>query len=186
MASILLIDYVFSKCTDEKIEAPKGVWLGFNRNQQLMLNSTKHENLITVLKALTIQEVRFCDNSQMIPIELQPVVMPDMNLCIHPKPFAHFLRFLCYYYLQDLTPCRHIVYQLNQLVKDHKLFQYCLVGHTLQLKYSQDSRHFTLFDMFYIVRFLGISHQMIGEPVCDLARLYFRTFDHMISMVDID
>ncbi|CAC5415263.1 unnamed protein product [Mytilus coruscus] len=186
MESILLIDYIISKCTDEKIESPKGVWLGFNRNQQLMLNSIKHENLITILKALTIQELRFCDNSQMIPIELLPVLMPDINLCIHPKPFAQFLRFLCYYHLHDLTPCRHIVFQLNQIVKDNKLFQYYVVGNKLRLKYSQDSKHFTLFDMFYIVRFLRIAHQMTGEPVCDLARLYSRTFDHMTSFVDID
>ncbi|XP_076100945.1 uncharacterized protein LOC143070586 [Mytilus galloprovincialis] len=151
MESILIIDYILSKCTDEKIEAPKGVWLGFNRNQQLMLKSIKHENLITVLKAFTIQEVRFCDNSQILPIELQPVLMPDINLCIHPKPFAQILRFLCFYHLHDLTPCRHIVYQLNQIVKDNKLFQYCRVGNTLQLNYSQESRHFSFFDMCYIV-----------------------------------
>lgn len=55
-ASILLLDYALSKCTDEKIKVPtlNAVWLGFDRNHQLMLNLTKHENLITVLKAFTI------------------------------------------------------------------------------------------------------------------------------------
>lgn len=102
------------------------------------------------------------------------------------ETFAQILRFLCYYHLHDLTSCRHIVYQLNQTVKDNKLFQYCLVGNTLQLNYSQDSRHFTFFDMCYIVRFLRIAHQMTGEPVCDLGRLYARTFDQMTSTIDID
>ncbi|XP_052100804.1 uncharacterized protein LOC127734818 isoform X2 [Mytilus californianus] len=111
MASILLIDYVFSKYTDEKLEAPNGVWLGFNRNQQLMLNSTKHENILTVLKAFTIQELRFSDNSQMIPFELQQVIMTKENRIIHPRPFAHFLSFLCYYHLRDLTSCRRSMYQ---------------------------------------------------------------------------
>ncbi|CAC5412896.1 unnamed protein product [Mytilus coruscus] len=182
MASILLIDYVFSKYTDEKLEAPNGVWLGFNRNQQLMLNSTKHENLITVLKAFTIQDVRFISNSQMIPFEMQQVIMMNDNRIIHPRPFAHFLSFLCYYHLRDLTSCRRSMYQLNQIVKDCNSVQISRVGSTVQLKYLQDSKHLNLIDLVYTVKFLGISHQMIGEPVSGLARKYSQMFDRMIAV----
>ena len=158
MTSILLIDYVLSKYTDEKLEAPNGVWLGFNRNQQLMLNSTKHENLLTVLKSFTIQDVRFIENSQIIPFEMQKVIMINENRVVHPKPFAHFLSFLCFYHLRDFTSCRRSMYQLNQIVKDCNSFQMCRVGNTVQLKYLQDSRHLNLIDLVYTVKFLAISH----------------------------
>ncbi|CAG2216719.1 unnamed protein product [Mytilus edulis] len=67
----------------------------------------------------------------------------------------------------------------NEAVQGRKL---CRIGY---LKYSQDSRDLSLMDMFYTVKFLEISHQMIVEPLNDITRQYSKIFNNTTGMIDI-
>ncbi|CAC5365658.1 unnamed protein product [Mytilus coruscus] len=113
IASLTIITYALQKCTDEKIDISFFHFTKtFNPMQKHVLNLMKKEKFHTIMKSLIIHPCRFEKDSSTIPQELQH----DVNY-FHPLPFAHFLNFLCYYHLYDLSSCRQSLHRLQQAKK---------------------------------------------------------------------
>lgn len=140
LTSLNIINYALWKCTDEKIDITfllHGLKLILNKNQDSMLKLTTNEKLCTVLKMFTISNLQFSVLSSTIP--------PELHLDVHifpalipPKPYAHFLRFLCYYHLHDLTACTHVLLQLQKTslefeLNEWKMFALILLGTAYQV-----------------------------------------------------
>ncbi|XP_071137242.1 uncharacterized protein [Mytilus edulis] len=158
--ALLLTDYSLWKCTDEKIDSSvvdnpfheaKIYW---NQHQEYVMKLTKHWKLYTVLKMLVVQGISFTIESPFIPPELQMEVAkgPEEFPSIQ---FAHFLHFLCYFHLHDLTSCTYALHQLEQTSLE------CL---------GTDAR-------IYALTLFGIAYQMIGET--SLARQQFYLADQI-------
>ncbi|VDI01703.1 Hypothetical predicted protein [Mytilus galloprovincialis] len=162
--ALLLTDYSLWKCTDEKIDSSvvynlfREAKMYWNQNQEYVMKLTKHWKLYTVLKMLVLQGITFTIESPFIPPELQMEVakFPVQFSCeFPPKQFAHFLRFLCYFHLHDLTSCTYALHQLEQT----------------SLKCHKNG------DGIFTMTFLGIAYQMIGET--SLARQQFCLADQI-------
>ncbi|XP_071136363.1 uncharacterized protein [Mytilus edulis] len=158
ITALLLTDYSLWKCTDEKIDMFNEAKICWNPNQKYVMKLTKHWKLYTVLKMLVLQGITFTIESPFIPPELQMEVAKfpvELSCKFPPKQFAHFLRFLCYFHLHDLTSCTYALHQLEQTsLKCHK----------------NGNGIFTM-------TFLGIAYQMIGET--SLARQQFCLADQI-------
>ncbi|XP_063408830.1 uncharacterized protein LOC134692309 [Mytilus trossulus] len=123
-------------------ESQPSVWRPDNiipcfKNQESMLKLTKKEKLCTVLKIFTISNLQFSVLSSIIPPELHLDVQIFPAL-IPPKPYAHFLRFLCYYHLHDLTACTHDLLKLQKTslefeLNEWKMFALILLGTAYQV-----------------------------------------------------
>ncbi|VDH98513.1 Hypothetical predicted protein [Mytilus galloprovincialis] len=117
VASLTVITYTLQKYTDEKIYPTdfRTQKKTFSNIQKHVLNLMKTENLNTILKSVTIHPFVFTNNSPTIPQELQLDVTRTPT-SFHPLKFAHFLHFLCYYHLHDLSSCEQSVLRLEQLI----------------------------------------------------------------------
>ncbi|CAC5422709.1 unnamed protein product [Mytilus coruscus] len=112
LASLSILNHGLLKCTDEKVQLEPSMFQGsLNFNQIYALNMIKNETLMTSLKTLTMNLLFFAARSLIIPTELQLDVQKK-SYWIHPKPFAHFLGFLCCYHLKDSASCNHFIRQL--------------------------------------------------------------------------
>ncbi|XP_071135981.1 uncharacterized protein [Mytilus edulis] len=158
--ALLLTDYSLWKCTDEKIDSSlvnnrfdkaKIYW---NPNQEYVMKLTKHWKLYTVLKMLVVQCIKFTIESPFIPPELQMEVAKSSEE-FPSNQFAHFLHFLCYFHLHDLTSCTYAL---------HELEQSSLECNRIGTRIS-------------VMTFLGIAYQMMGET--SLARHQFYLADHV-------
>ncbi|CAC5365660.1 unnamed protein product [Mytilus coruscus] len=157
VASLTVITYTLTKCTDEKIYqtySDKNITL--NHIQQYAVKFMKIENLNTIIKSLTIHPFRFEKDSSITPQELQLDVTRNLN-SFHPLKFAHFLSFLCYYHLHDMTSCGQSLLRLKQAQWTLSNVFNTIVHHPQSLN---------------TVIFCGIGHQLIGET--DIARLAFQ------------
>lgn len=115
LASLSVINYALSKCTHDKVYP----WqFGLNQSQEFVLNLMKHEKLSTITKTMTIKFLRFYKRTSIFPQELK--LNNYENVCnFHPLAFAHFLSFLCYYHLHEMTACNQSSIQLHQTILMH-------------------------------------------------------------------
>lgn len=146
VASLTVITYTLNKYTDEKVYTSFKDNSTFNHIQEHAMNLMKKEKVDTIVKSLTINPILFFQNSAIIPQELQPDVTGYANI-FHPLQFAHFLNFLCYYHLHDITSCNR---SLNRLKNTQgKLSICCCIGHNPEAVYA------------FI--FCGIADQLMGQ-----------------------
>ncbi|VDH98512.1 Hypothetical predicted protein [Mytilus galloprovincialis] len=121
-ASLNMISYTLQKCTDEKIDISCFIYeKTFNPIQKHVLNLMKKEKLSAIMKSLIIKSCRFQKDSSIIPQELQ-LDVSERYTFFHPLPFAHFLSFLCYYHLHDISSCRQSLQRLQQAQKTSIIF----------------------------------------------------------------
>lgn len=114
--SLELIIYALSKYTDEKCTNIFSNHSTHRRTyvtpkEQAALDLVKKERLITILKSSTINYAKFACKSQIIPKELQQDVIKSYGK-FHPLIYAYFLRFLCFYHLQDQFSCEDAMQQI--------------------------------------------------------------------------
>ncbi|CAC5412933.1 unnamed protein product [Mytilus coruscus] len=102
------INCTLSKCTDES-SVPN-----------ITLKQTQNLKLISQVKSLTIPFVTFKPQSSVIPLELKFDVRKNA-IFFKSIPCAHFLRFLCWYRLQDLKSCYYCITQLFKTILEHYL-----------------------------------------------------------------
>ncbi|XP_052083352.1 uncharacterized protein LOC127720673 [Mytilus californianus] len=115
LASLTVITYALKKYTDEKIYIGFFVYYStLNRIQTHAVNLMKKEKLHKIVKSLTVHFLTFIMDSSIIPQELQLDITRTHN-SFHPLPFAHFLKFLCFYHLHDLSSCRQSLQLLEQV-----------------------------------------------------------------------
>lgn len=116
-----IIHYALSKLTDEKCDNLFSDQIQnkliFSPKQESAIEMMKNQKLISTLKALTITQVQFESDSQIIPKELYQDIIGRKNK-FHPLAFAHFLRFLCYYHLYDRVSCEDAMLQLTVVCKE--------------------------------------------------------------------
>ncbi|CAG2223681.1 unnamed protein product [Mytilus edulis] len=164
-ASLSVINYAMQKYTDEKIFTGSTT-SEFTFIQKHALNLMKKEKLYTVIKALTIELLKFDLESSLIPQEL-PLGLADKLYVYHPLPYAYFLSFLCYYHLHDITSCRQYLLQLI-------------------LAMTNSSIHFS-FPAISTTIMTATAHQLMGDA--DYAKKLFNIVDmnniHLANLVPI-
>ncbi|CAC5410699.1 unnamed protein product [Mytilus coruscus] len=151
-ASIAIINYTLSKCSDDKILIGQLSFslITLSTKQKYDLILMTQEKLISVLKTKTIIQVIFKSKSSVIPTELKFDVM-ERPTNFEPVTFAHFLHFLCYFHLQDYASCWFCISQLLQTILKHR-----------SSKGEADPKSWIT---------LGIAYQMLG--LTDLAKTLF-------------
>ncbi|XP_071151736.1 uncharacterized protein [Mytilus edulis] len=151
-ASLSVIHYALQKTTDEKIYhyICKTTSFEIKPLQKHVLDLMKKEKLFIVLKALTINPVQFFTYSYIIPVDLQMKGIYIIHLH-YPLAFGHFLNFLCYYHLQDITSCKYSLQKLESIIKSISLESY---------------------DLLCLPIFCGIAYRLMGKP--DHARQMFQ------------
>lgn len=70
------------------------------------------EKLYTIIRMMIINKVIFYAESSLIPLELHQDGKTDA-IPHYPVPFAHFLRFLCYYHLNNIIAGRSALHKLE-------------------------------------------------------------------------
>ncbi|CAC5372344.1 unnamed protein product [Mytilus coruscus] len=155
-ASLTMIIHTLQKCTDEKIHV---LFFDYKKTfdpiQKHVLNLMKNEKLHTIMKSLIIHPCRFEVNSSTIPQELQPD-NSRIPSSFHTLPFAHFLNFLCYYHLHDISSCKQSLQRLNQ--------DKCTPSEDGSILFELESLN--------TIIFCGICYQLMGET--NVAKIYFR------------
>ena len=101
--SILVSEYEFSKCTDEKLYALNIGWTKDNDEMNKSMSGRKI-GIGHILRELTLDTADFGPYSALIPYELQSKVA----WChIPPVVCSYFLKCLCYFHTGDITSCRN-------------------------------------------------------------------------------
>jgi hypothetical protein len=111
--ALCIVSYAVSKCTTEKF-----YWQDNLNNEQRALIKTRtiqSMSITRVLKLLLVRLVTFIEKSTLIPEELEFEVE---NHCrsIPPVVYAHFLRFLCHYHLNNVNQCREELEKFQKTV----------------------------------------------------------------------
>ncbi|XP_063397368.1 uncharacterized protein LOC134681645 [Mytilus trossulus] len=147
LTSIDIINYTLSKCEDEAILS------------KISLTQTKTLKLMSLVKKIPSPYVCF-DNTlsdSFIPMELKSPHTFELLAYISSIPFAHFLRFLCCYHLQDFKSSWNCMNKLLETVREYD-----------RLQEGLEQRGFV---NTYNILLQGIAFQMLGK--IDLARKYF-------------
>lgn len=143
--SLYIINHALPKCTDQIIPIiiDKS---GLSLAQIFASNVMKYNRFMTSLKTWTMHRLFFVTKSIIIPPELQLDVQQTSYIS-HPKPFAHFLGFLCCYHLKDSASCNQFLSELLQLSEN--------IVNSKEVPVSEAYCH--------IFISIGIAMQMIGE-----------------------
>jgi tetratricopeptide (TPR) repeat protein len=113
--AINIVSYAVSKCTTENVYDQKNL-----SSEQCALIKTKtiHSMSITrVLKLLLVRYVDFAQQPTLIPEELELEVVKG-GYSLPPVVCSHFLRFLCYYHLNNVTQCLTVLADLQLTISE--------------------------------------------------------------------
>ncbi|CAG2215842.1 unnamed protein product [Mytilus edulis] len=149
IASLTVITYTLHKYTDEEIYIYAHSCnhaVRCNHMQKHVTNLMKNEKLNTTMKSLYFRPVGSVWNLSLVPQELL-LDVTSRPASFHPVSFSHFLSFLCYYRLHDITSC---IQSLQQL----KHFQKTLADCEFNVRCN---------DFVNTVIFCGIGHQLLGD-----------------------
>jgi hypothetical protein len=144
-----IVSYAVSKCTTEKVYNQKNL-----SNEQYALIKTKTLQSISitrVLKLLLVRYVDFEEQSTLIPEELELEVVNDGHT-IPPVVYSHFLRFLCYYHLNNINQCYNALADLQLTISEDYF-----ISQSIQRSVSYNC--------------LGVAFQLIGNH--EMAKLSF-------------
>ena len=147
--AINITTYAVSYCTTEKVYYQKNL----SREQYALIkNKTIHSmSIIRVLKLLLVRLGYFKRQSTLIPEELELEVVNNRHV-LSPVAYSHFLRFLCYYHLNNVNLC------YNALAD-------------LQLTISEDYFILDNEERSTSYNYLGVAFQLIGNH--EMAKLSF-------------
>ena len=113
--AINIVAYAVSKCTPEKVYKEKNL-----SSEQCALIKTKtiqSMSISRVLKLLLVRAVTFPLQSTLIPEELELDVVNDDHF-LPPVVYSHFLRFLCYYHLNNINQCYNALADLQLTISE--------------------------------------------------------------------
>ncbi|XP_052083355.1 uncharacterized protein LOC127720676 [Mytilus californianus] len=149
IASLTVIKYTLHKYTDEKIYMYANSCnhaVRCNHMQKHVANLMKNEKLNTTMKSLIFQPIGSVWNLSLVPQELL-LDVTNRRASFHPVSFSHFLSFLCYYHLHDITSCIQSLQRLKHV-------QRTLGDCEFDVRCN---------DFVNTVIFCGIGHQLLGE-----------------------
>lgn len=132
-SAIYILQYSSSKCTPEKMQHLR--YLSNINYELLILNSFRKMNIVQLWKLLRIDSVLFSENSTILPDDLK-LKLGSEPCSIPPLVYAHFLRFLCNFYLNNVRKCRDSLEDLKLTTDgeyfianpEDKAFAYCILG----------------------------------------------------------
>jgi hypothetical protein len=110
-----IVSYAVSKCTPEKVYYEENL-----SDEQCALIKTKtiqSMSITRVLKLLLVRYVDFVEQSTLIPEELELEVVNNCHT-IPPVVYSHFLRFLCYYHLNNINQCNNALADLQRTISE--------------------------------------------------------------------
>ncbi|VDI47791.1 Hypothetical predicted protein [Mytilus galloprovincialis] len=140
--ALLVIEYSISKCTSEKLT--RFIDMTDIHYKLLQLKSFQEISLVRLWKIMLADFMRFKRNSLLIPSELQMEV--ENRICfISSIVYAHFLKVLCHYYLNNVRQCQDSIQTLQLVITEH----YCIEKDT----YFQNKAY----------NILGIALQLSGD-----------------------
>jgi tetratricopeptide (TPR) repeat protein len=136
--AINIATYAVSKCTTEKVYYQENL-----SNEQYALIKTKtiqSMSITRVLKLLFARVVEFKRQSTLFPEELELEVVNGGHY-LPPVVYSHFLRFLCYYHLNNVNLCRNALTDLQLTISEdyfisnngQRSISYNCLGVTFQL-----------------------------------------------------
>ncbi|XP_052090189.1 uncharacterized protein LOC127726774 [Mytilus californianus] len=166
LEALIITDHVMSKFTDKTIPVPVETSCDivvFHELHDYVMELMQHEKTITVVKNLTNLDINLDSKSLAILPELQQDAKDPFTVYTC-KPMAHFIRFLSYYYLENIDSCEDAFMRLLREYFDN-------FSHA-DNRQSCSVRMVKMFELFHTMYFLGISAQMMGER--DLAKCCFR------------
>jgi hypothetical protein len=147
--AINIATYAVSKCTPEKVYYQNNL---SSEQYALIKTKTIHSmSILRVLKLLNVKLVDFKRQSTLIPEELELEVVNDSHL-LSPVEYSHFLRFLCYYHLNNINQCYNTIADLQLTISE----DYFISNN------AQRSRSYNC---------LGVAFQIIGNH--EMAELSF-------------
>lgn len=141
--SILVSEYAFSKCTDEKLYAMNIEWTNDNDEMNKSMSRRKI-GIGHILRELTLDTADFYPSSSLIPYELQPKVAGNSWCHIPPVVFSYFLKCLCYFHTGDIASCRNCL----RCIKDN-MKSICNIGFGIEYAMSYNC--------------LGVAYELIGD-----------------------
>jgi tetratricopeptide (TPR) repeat protein len=110
-----IVSYAVSKCTTEKFFYQKNL-----SNEQCALIKTRtiqSMSITRVLKLLLVRCVEFAQESTLIPEELE-LKVGNGGHSLPPVVYSHFIRFLCYYHLNNVTRCLSVLADLQITISE--------------------------------------------------------------------
>jgi tetratricopeptide (TPR) repeat protein len=147
--AINIVTYAVSKCTPEKVYYQENL-----SSEQYALIKTKtiqSMSIIRVLKLLLVRLGNFKRQSTLIPEELELEVVNDTHV-LSPVVYSHFLRFLCYYHLNNVNLCYSALADLQLTISED---YFILDNEERSISYH----------------YLGVAFQLIGNH--EMAELSF-------------
>jgi tetratricopeptide (TPR) repeat protein len=113
--AINIVTYAISKCTPEKVYNQKNL----SREQYALIKTKTMQSMsiIRVLRLLRVRTVVFALQCTLIPEELELDVVND-NHFLPPVVYSHFLRFLCYYHLNNINQCYSALADLQLIISE--------------------------------------------------------------------
>ncbi|XP_063402392.1 uncharacterized protein LOC134686648 [Mytilus trossulus] len=164
--ALMITDHVISKYTDKTIPVPVETSYNivvFHELHNNVMELMKHEKTINIVKTLTNLDINLDSKSLAVLPELQQDVQ-DPFMVYSCKPMTYFIRFLSYYYLENVDSCKDAYMRLLQ--------EYLNTVSYLKNRQSHSVRMAKMFQLFDTILFTGISAQMIGE--LESAKYFFR------------
>lgn len=118
MTALDVTFYALSKCTFEKLclgNADSCIQI-----ELLSLQTIRKKGIINLIKLLGVKLTFFADSSFLIPTELQ--MKEESGVYIIPTVvYAHFIRVLCHYYLNNVRKCQESIRDLQLTIAHNYL-----------------------------------------------------------------
>ena len=132
-ATLKIIDHVLSRCT------PDMIMLGIMNNTTNKIKYYKQNagcSKITLnykMRLATINNVRYVEQSTLIPHELNPEVQKGGIFEVPPVVMSHCLRFLCYHHLYDIVNKQESLRDLYLTIKEKYFISEDLLSNSLTI-----------------------------------------------------
>ncbi|CAC5414224.1 unnamed protein product [Mytilus coruscus] len=114
--SLAILQYSLSKCTSEKLYLLRS--LSNSHYELLNFDIFRRMPIVQLFKFLRLDSIDFCESSYFKPVEIQNMQNETLQ-SIPPVVFAHFLRFLCYYHLNDNRQCQNSLCDLQLTIEEN-------------------------------------------------------------------
>lgn len=116
-ASLEIVDHVLSRCTRDMVMLRLNSYAPQIQTAYNQITTCRGLTLNAKMRLATVDDVCYVKHSSLIPHELQLEVQ-DANLIIPPAVMSHFLKFLCYHHLNDVSNKLQSFLQLILSTKD--------------------------------------------------------------------
>jgi tetratricopeptide (TPR) repeat protein len=148
--ALYIISYALSKCTLEKVYHQENLtdW----QYELIKTRTVQSLGVTNILKLLHVRDVKFIQQSTLIPEELELEVV-NCTYTISPVVYSHFLLFLCHLHLNNVNQCYNSLRGLQLTISNNYFIP----------NYMRRSNSYNC---------LGVAYQLIGKR--ELAERAFR------------